>query len=80
MNTKHSKRNPVVSAVLSLALLAGLIVAAPVAAPANGTEAPPTPFNLTTVGHSGGQFSSVETTGTFMLTVQGNALVAYDMS
>jgi len=53
-------------------------VAAPVAAP--GCEPPPTPFNLSVVGHSGGLYASVEATGNYLLAVQGNALVSYNMA
>lgn len=76
MGTLHARPGLAIRAVLSLALLAGMIVAAPAAT--IGCEPPPTPFNMTVVGHSGGLYSSVETTGGYLLALQGNALVSYN--
>jgi len=77
MGTSHARPGLAIRAVLSLALLAGMTVAAP-AATVVGCEPPPTPFNMTVVGHSGGLYSSVETTGNHLLAIQGNALVSYN--
>ncbi|MDP2233372.1 MAG: hypothetical protein Q8K89_07030, partial [Actinomycetota bacterium] len=78
MGVSHARSGLLVRVMLSLTMLTGTVVAAPAAVPA--CEPPPAPFNMTVVGHSGGTFSSAETTGSFLLAVRGNALVSYDMS
>lgn len=77
MGTMHRRPGLAIRALLSAALLAGMVVAVPAAAP--GCEPPPTPFNMTVIGHSGGAFSSIEATGNHVLAVQGTALVSYDV-
>jgi len=78
MGALHARSRKAIGALLSLALLAGMTVAAPAAAP--GCEPPPTPFNMTVIGHSGGLYASVEAVGDYVLAVQGNALVSYNMA
>lgn len=78
MGVSQARSGLLVRVMLSLSMLTGMVGATPT--PAAACEPPPTPFNISVVGHSGGTFSSAETTGSFLLAVRGNALVSYDMS
>lgn len=68
----------VVRTVLAALLLAALSFSTPISGTA--CDPPLTPFNLSIVGHSGGIFTSVETTGASILAVQGSTLVSLEAS
>lgn len=75
-----SRRNThaLIRAVLVASLLASMVIAAPAAS--QGCEPPPTPFNMTVTGHTGGAYASVEATAGHLLAIQGGALVSFDVT